>query len=121
MPFINVKMLEGRTHDQKKELVKAITDAMVTICGAKTARCSSSRTSPATTGPETGDSSPNPESRHPWSRHAPNCRSSLNFTRFWIHDASSHSRSCLSFKALPPIHASSLHASHTEPLSPSSV
>ena len=35
MPFINVKMLEGRTHDQKTELVKAITDAMVTICGAK--------------------------------------------------------------------------------------
>jgi len=28
-------MLEGRTHDQKKELVKTITEAMVTICGAK--------------------------------------------------------------------------------------
>jgi 4-oxalocrotonate tautomerase len=35
MPFINVRMLEGRTHDQKKELVKAITDAMVSICDAK--------------------------------------------------------------------------------------
>ena len=32
MPFINVKMLEGRTHEQKKALVKAITDAMVDIC-----------------------------------------------------------------------------------------
>jgi 4-oxalocrotonate tautomerase len=32
MPFVNVKMLEGRTHDQKKALVKAITDAMVDIC-----------------------------------------------------------------------------------------
>ncbi len=35
MPFINVKMLEGRTHEQKKALVKAITDAMVETCGAK--------------------------------------------------------------------------------------
>ncbi len=35
MPFINVKMLEGRTHDQKKALVKAITDAMVDICDTK--------------------------------------------------------------------------------------
>ena len=35
MPFINVRMLEGRTHDQKKELVKAITDAMVSSCDAK--------------------------------------------------------------------------------------
>ncbi|MFT5368853.1 MAG: 4-oxalocrotonate tautomerase [Candidatus Latescibacterota bacterium] len=35
MPFVNVKMLEGRTHDQKKQLVQAITDALVDICGAK--------------------------------------------------------------------------------------
>ena len=35
MPFINVKMLEGRSEEQKRELVKAITDAMVNICGAK--------------------------------------------------------------------------------------
>lgn len=35
MPFVNVKMLEGRTHEQKKQLVQAITDAMVTICNAK--------------------------------------------------------------------------------------
>ena len=35
MPFINIKMLEGRTHEQKKQLVKAITDAMVQICHAK--------------------------------------------------------------------------------------
>ncbi|MDP6040007.1 MAG: 2-hydroxymuconate tautomerase [Candidatus Latescibacteria bacterium] len=35
MPFVNVKMLEGRTHEQKKELVKAITDAMVKTCNAK--------------------------------------------------------------------------------------
>ena len=34
MPFVNVKMLQGRTTEQKRELVKAITDAMVTICGA---------------------------------------------------------------------------------------
>ena len=35
MPFISVKMLEGRTHEQKKALVKAITDAMVEICDTK--------------------------------------------------------------------------------------
>ena len=35
MPFVNVKMLEGRTHDQKRALAKAITDAMVEICNAK--------------------------------------------------------------------------------------
>ena len=34
MPFINVKMLEGRSDDQKRELVKAITNAMVDICQA---------------------------------------------------------------------------------------
>ena len=35
MPFINVKMLEGRTTDQKRDLAKALTDAIVEICGAK--------------------------------------------------------------------------------------
>lgn len=34
MPFIEIKMLEGRSDDQKRELVKAITDAMVDICQA---------------------------------------------------------------------------------------
>lgn len=34
MPFIHVMMLEGRTEDQKRRLVKAITDAMVEICKA---------------------------------------------------------------------------------------
>lgn len=34
MPFVNVKMLEGRTHDQKKQLVEAITNALVDICNA---------------------------------------------------------------------------------------
>ena len=35
MPFISVKMLDGRTKEQKRELVKVITNAMVDICGAK--------------------------------------------------------------------------------------
>ncbi len=35
MPFINVKMLEGRSQEQKRELVTALTDAIVNICGAK--------------------------------------------------------------------------------------
>ncbi len=34
MPFITVKMLEGRTKEQKRELVKAITNAVVDICKA---------------------------------------------------------------------------------------
>lgn len=34
MPFITVKMLEGRTKEQKRELVKAITNAVVEICKA---------------------------------------------------------------------------------------
>ena len=34
MPFISVRMLEGRDQDQKRELVKAITDSMADICGA---------------------------------------------------------------------------------------
>ena len=35
MPFITVKMLKGRNQDQKRQLVQAITDAMVDICDAK--------------------------------------------------------------------------------------
>lgn len=34
MPFVSVKMLEGRTQDQKRALVQAITDALVQICDA---------------------------------------------------------------------------------------
>jgi 4-oxalocrotonate tautomerase len=34
MPFVTVKMLEGRTKEQKQDLVKAITDAMVNTCDA---------------------------------------------------------------------------------------
>ena len=34
MPFVTVKMIEGRTADQKRRLVKAITDAIVTTCDA---------------------------------------------------------------------------------------
>lgn len=32
MPFIEVKMLSGRSDDQKKRLAAAITDAIVDIC-----------------------------------------------------------------------------------------
>ena len=35
MPFVNVRMLEGRSHDQKKRLVKATTDMMADICDAQ--------------------------------------------------------------------------------------
>jgi len=34
MPFINVKMLAGRSTEQKRELVEALTQAMVDTCGA---------------------------------------------------------------------------------------
>ena len=34
MPFINVKMLKGRTKEQKQELAARITDAIVDICGS---------------------------------------------------------------------------------------
>ena len=34
MPFIMVKMLKGRDQEQKRQLVKTITDAMVDICDA---------------------------------------------------------------------------------------
>jgi 4-oxalocrotonate tautomerase len=35
MPFVVVEMWEGRTVEQKRNLVKAITDAMVTQAGCK--------------------------------------------------------------------------------------
>lgn len=35
VPFVTVKMLEGRNSDQKRSLAKAITDALEEICGAK--------------------------------------------------------------------------------------
>ncbi len=35
MPFITVKMLEGRTQEQKKALVKEITEAIERTCDAK--------------------------------------------------------------------------------------
>ncbi len=34
MPFINVKMLSGRSAEQKRALVEALTNAMVETCGA---------------------------------------------------------------------------------------
>ena len=34
MPFINVKMLSGRSTEQKRALVGALTAAMVDTCGA---------------------------------------------------------------------------------------
>ncbi len=35
MPYVTVKMLGGRTDEQKKRLVEAITNDMVEICNAK--------------------------------------------------------------------------------------
>lgn len=35
MPVIQVDMFAGRTADKKRELVKALTDAFVTVTGAK--------------------------------------------------------------------------------------
>jgi 4-oxalocrotonate tautomerase len=35
MPFVIVRMLAGRTDDQKRRLVKAITEAVVETTGAK--------------------------------------------------------------------------------------
>jgi 4-oxalocrotonate tautomerase len=35
MPIVTVQMLRGRSADQKRSLVRAITDAMVTHTGAK--------------------------------------------------------------------------------------
>jgi 4-oxalocrotonate tautomerase len=34
MPFVSVKLLKGRSQDQKRDLATAITDAMEKICGA---------------------------------------------------------------------------------------
>lgn len=33
MPFISIKMLSGRTDEQKRKLTKAVTDAMVDALG----------------------------------------------------------------------------------------
>ncbi|MCJ0764133.1 4-oxalocrotonate tautomerase [Variovorax sp. CYS-02] len=35
MPTIHVEMFEGRTHEQKKNLVKALTQAVVDTLGSK--------------------------------------------------------------------------------------
>ena len=35
MPFVNVKLLSGRTQAQKNELVESITEALERICGAR--------------------------------------------------------------------------------------
>ncbi len=35
MPYVNVKMLSGRSTDQKRELAKSITDSVASICNAK--------------------------------------------------------------------------------------
>lgn len=34
MPFVSVKLLKGRSLEQKRELAQAITDAMERICSA---------------------------------------------------------------------------------------
>ncbi|MBM7095535.1 MULTISPECIES: 2-hydroxymuconate tautomerase [Alteribacter] len=34
MPYVTVKMIEGRTDDQKRELVKKVTDAVSETTGA---------------------------------------------------------------------------------------
>ncbi len=35
MPFVNIVLKEGRTVEQKRELVKAVTEAIVRTVGAK--------------------------------------------------------------------------------------
>ncbi|CAM3286859.1 2-hydroxymuconate tautomerase [Vagococcus fessus] len=35
MPIVNVQLLEGRTPEQKKAMVKEVTDAIVRTTGAK--------------------------------------------------------------------------------------
>ncbi|KAB2954437.1 4-oxalocrotonate tautomerase [Heliorestis acidaminivorans] len=35
MPVVQITMLEGRSEEQKRELAKAITKALVDTCGAK--------------------------------------------------------------------------------------
>jgi 4-oxalocrotonate tautomerase len=37
MPFVNVRMLRGRSKEQKRRLVQAITGAIADICEAKPA------------------------------------------------------------------------------------
>lgn len=37
MPYVNVRMLTGRTHQQKAELAEAITTALTQICGSPAA------------------------------------------------------------------------------------
>ncbi|WP_138420490.1 2-hydroxymuconate tautomerase [Aquibacillus sediminis] len=34
MPYVTVKMLEGRTDEQKKDLIEEVTDAVVRTTGA---------------------------------------------------------------------------------------
>ena len=38
MPYVTVKMLEGRTEEQKKALVEKVTDAVVETTGAQKKR-----------------------------------------------------------------------------------
>ena len=40
MPLVNIKMLEGRTLEQKKELVEKVTQAVVEATGATPERVS---------------------------------------------------------------------------------
>ncbi|GEL09075.1 2-hydroxymuconate tautomerase [Salisediminibacterium halotolerans] len=40
MPIVNVKMLEGRTDEQKRDLVKKVTDAVTESTGAPAERVS---------------------------------------------------------------------------------
>lgn len=35
MPFVSVKLLKGRSLEQKRELAQTITEAMERICGAR--------------------------------------------------------------------------------------
>ena len=37
MPFVNVRMLRGRSKEQKRRLAQAITDALADICEVKPA------------------------------------------------------------------------------------
>jgi hypothetical protein len=57
MPVIQVDMFSGRTMEKKRELVKALTDAFVTVTGAKAEAVHSDAQAPAgaaTTRPERG-------------------------------------------------------------------
>ncbi|MGE4273176.1 MAG: 2-hydroxymuconate tautomerase [Desulfitobacterium sp.] len=35
MPFVQIDLLEGRTHEQKKQMVEKVTQAIVETTGAK--------------------------------------------------------------------------------------